>query len=459
MIVVPLSAPLDQLAALANSSLPGTLHAPPDAGQRCVEPERACTKVPEFRGLKVTMKNRCVDITPAIDCTISQRVWRDGPLRVEGAGDTITLRQNVRAQATVRGRGDIGRHIRETVNGAADFTISAQPGIANDWQVTLPAPAITFRWTERPNVRLFNVIPITFGSEAQAELERAIDEFRNTQLPAELAKIDLRAEIAPIWSQMQQPVELPTGDDTALWLHLRPEAVGIAPLAFDAGRVATRVAISVDTRVTDGPDSPFDGPAPALPPLTAVPDGGVAIVVPVRLGPDTLDRALAATLPFALTSDGALAASVTIDAASFAFADDRLEIRTSAKVDVSGFDFEGPLTISGQPRWDPVAQTILLDDLAASVDAPGLIATAVNAIIATDRARTWLSGQFRVSLLQEARDIQKALETALNRDIAPDLKVASDMRASIAGVEVRDGALQVTLRANGTVEVIGAALQ
>ncbi|MEM9762014.1 MAG: DUF4403 family protein [Pseudomonadota bacterium] len=128
---VPIATELSDLQRYADGVLPRRLHHK-EYNRTCVEAERACTKVPEFRSFEVAMKNRCVNITPRIDCSISENVSREGPIRISGDGGTIVLKQAIDGSATVRGRGEIGRHIRQTVRAKADVTVKAKPSVRAD---------------------------------------------------------------------------------------------------------------------------------------------------------------------------------------------------------------------------------------------------------------------------------------------------------------------------------------
>ena len=455
VITVPISAALDDVQARIGEALPGTLHQATTA-QRCVEPGRACTKVPEFRGLEVTFRNRCVEVTPAIDCSIDHRVWREGRLRLSGEGTALTLHQVVRAQATVRGRGEIGRHIQETVNGAAEFTITATPRVLPDWSLDMPPPSVSFRWTDRPNVMLFDVIRITFGTEAERALNDAISRFRSETLPAELAKIDLRSEIAEVWRRLHEPQRIDLPDGQALWLHFRPDAVGLAPLTVADGRIATMESIAGKARVTDSRVTPFSRAYRPLPDLTPVPPGGVSVVVPVTVGLDTLSESLRAKLPHTVTLEDLVAGSITVRSANVAAEGARLILRLVVQAETLGVGaYSGPLTVSGIPRWNANTQVLTFNDPQVRADGRGMATFLVNDILSSQRFDSWLEEQVTTSLQAQIAEAEAELDGALNRDLSSDLRLTTDLRLRVEGLKLDDAALSLTARATGTTEVVG----
>lgn len=457
VVTVPMSIELDGLAAYANARLPAQLHRH-SGGQRCVEPQQACTKVPEFRGLKMTMKNRCVQVSPGIDCHLDQRVWRDGPMSISGRGDTIILQQAVRAQATVRGRGEIGRHIRETANGAAHFTVSAKPGIARDWRILLPLD-VRFRWTERPNVVLANVFRVTFGGEAERQLNRAIDQFKTQTLPAELARIDVKSRIAPLWSQLQDPIRLDTGAGAPLWLHFRPEAVGMASLRVSGGQLATAASIAGRMRVTDRKASPFAGPRTRLPNLgPAMPDG-LSVVVQATVSIAAMTKALNAELPRRLGAKSPIEGQLQIRSASAESVAGRLILTLDVIAELAGFDtYSGKIAVSGVPAWSPSDRTLVLRDPKAQPLGSGLSQFALNAILRSAPFRKWLTDAARFPMADALRKAETALNKALNRQLTPAFRLTGSAKVSIREVRLQDH-LHVALQAVGAVRVEGVKLR
>lgn len=446
ILTVPISAPLADVQAYADQALPGTLHRASTA-QRCVEPKKACTKIPEFRGFKIYSRMECVQVTPGIDCSIDHNVWRDGPLRLSGSGRSLTLQQAVSARATVRGRGEIGKHIRETVNGSADFTINASPAVNPDWSLALPMD-VQFRWINRPRAMILNVIPVTFGTEAGNALNREIDKFKSSTLPSELAKIDLRAKVAPLWNSLQDPQRIQIDDGPDLYLHVRPDAVGLAPLTVANGRIETVASIAGQSKVTTSRAWPFANAKTAVPNLTPVPNGTTSISVPVQLDEETLTAALARELPQTVRFQEPVSGSIEVRAGTLSVQGRNLVVQLDVKATAASFTtYDGPMTLTASPRWNRAANTLSLTGVRLSVDTPGIASSILNAILGTDAFRAWLEDQTTVSLDAEVQKAEVKLNQALNRNITPQLRLSAEMDLSVARIDVSD---QVTLHLSAT---------
>ena len=451
VITVPILMPLDNLQTYANRSLPVELHAA-SGGKQCVKAKEACTKVLEFRGIKTYWRNKCIQVTPAIDCHLDQRVWREGPLTISGSGDEIILRQAVRARATVRGRGKIGKHIRETANGAAQFTISAQPQILPDWRVALPLN-VSFRWTERPNVLLANVFRVTFGGEAERSLNAAFNRFKAQTLPAELARIDLRSRVAPVWSALQEPQRLETGQGPALWLHFRPDAIGMAPPRIADGSINTAASIGGRFRVTDGQTSPFGKGVSAVPDLGKAGPDGVRINLPISIGMPALSEALNANLPSRFEASSPVDATFEIRTARAESVKGRLVLTLDLSAEIAGYSaYSGRVAFSGVPKWSSDTNTLTLSGTMAEAHDGGISAFVLNKILSTAAFRAWISKTTDLRISAEIEKANQALREALNKRLSKNLAISGDIRARISNFSF-SGSLCFGLIAEGRVKI------
>jgi hypothetical protein len=450
-ISVPVAIDLADLAAHANGLLPGTLHSN-RYGRTCVEPERVCTKVPEFRGFEVTMKNRCVEVSPRIDCTITETVRREGPIRVSGDGGQIVLHQDIFGSGTVEGRGEIGRHIRQTVRAKAELRISASPRIATDWTPEMPID-ISYRWLERPEFRLFNLFPITLGSTLGPPLDKAINDFRDRGLDAELERIDVRSEADRLWRALQAPhqVELP-GDET-LYLHLRPHSIGLAGPNFDNGVIQARLDVALTAQVSKDPDGPQATPLPNLTPMA---DAGIALKVPVRLETETLNAAVKKLLPQTLTLGEGATATVIIHDVEAAIDGDLLSI--DMMVDAVG----GPLSLKNEavrvatrPVLDSDSHALILSEIDLTSAQDGLVGMAKSMML--NAAELFLAETYTVALVGEVAALEAALIEGLNRDLTPEFRLVGRGRLKASDLRLlpEASALEVTLSSTGNVRVIG----
>ena len=454
-ISIPFTLRLDDLANYAERALPGTLHRR-EYGRTCVEPKRLCTKVPEFSNFKMKMRNRCVEVSPRINCTITEEVRREGPLRVSGSGGKIVLGQDIFGSGTVRGRGEIGRHIRQTVRARAEMTVTASPGLAANWEPVMPV-SISYRWIDRPEFRLANVIPITLGSMLGRPLDQALRKFEAEQLPSELAELDIRSEAATIWQTIQEPQQINLPGDVTLYLHLRPHAIGLDGPTFNGGLLKARLSLMLHAEVNDG----AAGTAPIpLPNLTTLPDSGVDLTVPVTLSADTLDKALVELLPRTVALSESPNVTVKVHSAVISIAGELLQIDLTADVATGILSLTSQsLRLVTRPVLDAEKQTLTFSDIDFSIPGHTLTALAKKATI--NALKIFLDDTVAVAYEEEVGKLEEALSKALNRELAPGLRLSGggNLDVSALNLDANQNAIQVILTATGEVQIVGFALR
>ncbi|WP_229006686.1 DUF4403 family protein [Roseibium aggregatum] len=450
-ISVPVTIGLQDLARYANERLPGTLHQN-EYGRTCVEPERVCTKVPEFRGLKVTFKDRCVDVSPRIECTVTETVRREGPIRISGAGGQIVLRQDIFGSGTVRGRGDLGKNIHQTVRAKAELTISASPRTAPDWTPEMPVD-ISYRWLDRPEFKLFNLFPVTLGSTLGPPLDQAINDFKARGLADELDRIDLRTEAERLWLAVQVPHRLDLPGDEALYLHLRPHAIGLTGPTFGSNALRVRLDLALTAQVSGDENGPQ---TTSLPNLTPMEDAGVALKVPVRIDTGTLNSIAGKQLPKAVHLGEEGSVSVTIHQADIAIDGDRLALEMV--VDATGGPFSlkrKAIRVRARPVWMLDSQALQFSEINLEAVEGGLSGLATSAVLGTVEA--FLEDTYTLSLNDEIARLEEALNAAMNRELTPEFSITGSGHLQVEDLLLlpEASALQVTFSSTGDVRVVG----
>ena len=451
-ISVPVLIDLPGLAAYADGRLPSILHSN-EYGRTCVEPERVCTKVPEFRGFEVTMKNRCAEVSPRIDCTVTETVTREGPIQLSGNGGQIVVQQNIFGSGTVRGRGEIGRHIRQTVRARAEMTILASPGVTPDWQPVLPI-SISYKWLERPEFRLFNLIPVTLGSTLGPPLDQALRQFESKRVGEELEKVDLRSEAEALWTDIQKPqaLELPGGE--ALYLHMRPTAVGLVGPSFNDGALQARIDLALHAVVSDTPEGIEVKP---LPDISTLSDVGLALNVPVRVSTDTINTAVVAWLPATITLDEEEAGQrIVIHQAITSVDDDALTV--DLVVDAKGGILEladEAVRIQAMPSLDDERGSLVFSDIRLASGEGGIEGHAKTLMLKA--MGLFMADTYSIALNDELHGLEKALDEALNRDLTPELRLVGNgqMRVSNIRLLAENSEIEATLSSAGVVQIIG----
>ena len=450
-ISVPVSIRLTNLAAYADSKLPASLHNQ-TYRRTCVEPERACTKVPEFRGLKVTFKNRCAEISPRITCDISETVARQGSISVSGNGPSIIASQQISGSGTVRGTGDIGRHIRQTVRASAEVVVTATPGLNADWSPMMPV-SIGYRWLQRPEFRLFNLFPVTLGSTLGPPLDAAIRDFEQNSVPQELAKLDIRSQAEKLWSKLQDPIPLELSEGRFAYLHLRPLAVGLDGPRFDGGELSARLTMTLQARVDENRDG---APRTGLPNLTPVADNGFSLVVPIVIGMDGLNAVLTDYLPRRVDLETSVAGIVEFTAVEVMIAGEKLVFDMTVSAEGGPLAaLPSQLRIEARPMLDTASEEITFTDIDLSAAGSGLGTVLQNAALAA--AELFLSDTVRLAFGEEIGDHEAALNHALNSPLTDELTLSGSGDLSIAELrlDAADQSLEVLLVSTGAVAITG----
>ena len=450
-ISVPISIRLSNLEVYANTKLPSTLHHR-TYRRTCIEPERVCTKIPEFRGLKVTFKNRCAEISPRITCDISETVKRQGSMSVIGNGPNIIISQNISGSGTVKGTGDIGSNIRQTVRAGAAVVVTATPGLNADWSPKVPV-SIQYQWLQRPEFRLFNLFPVTLERTLGPPLDAAIRDFEQNSVPQELAKLNVRAQAEELWSTLQDPIRLRLSEDRFAYLHLRPLAVGLDGPRFDNGELSARLTMTLQARVNETGEN---SPRTALPNLTSVADDGYSLVVPIVIGMDGLNTLLADYLPRRVDLEESITGTVEFAAAEAKIVGEKLilDVTLSAKGGMLAA-LPSRLQIEARPVLNRVKEEITFADINLSAATGGLGAVFQNAALAA--AQLFLSDTVRIAFGEVINDYEDALNAALNGPLTEDLAISGSGNLSISGLslDASSQALKVVLVSTGTVKISG----
>ncbi|WP_436397725.1 DUF4403 family protein [Roseobacter sp. S98] len=451
MIDVPVSVSLRAVEDIANSSFPVRIVSRSE-GRTCVEPQKACTKVPEFRGLKVTMKNRCIETTPRIDCTIDERVDRVGALRLTGEADTLSISQRLDGSATVRGRGEIGRHIRETAEAEATLTVTLRPQLNRDWTVGLrERPDFSVDWHSTPRARLFNLFDVTFQRDADRAMR---DAFNSVDFQGALNRIDLKSDVALLWKGLQEPVEVEAPWGKQLYLAFRPEGVSIDALSFDANEVRTGLALSGQFSVSDEIEDADPVPLPELSD-NASEGSGLDIAVPLSFSMEQLTEMANAGLPAIETFD-LLGHSVDIKLVSVEIKptdeEDRIGARIMVIIPTPLGDSEVPFELTGRPVWDNESRFFSLAEPEIRSD-PGIGARQViDAFLSREDTRQWIAAKTVLGLSQDIEVLEASVNGALSGELVRGLKTKANLIFTLSQIRI-DQNLDLVARATGPFEV------
>jgi len=127
VLEIPVSVSLNDLSPHLEAAMPSELVNQPAQRQICVPAQWASMDVPVLKGNKLEKKRIRKKLSPDITCDLSSRVWRIGKVQLKAEGASVVATAEFAGQATVRGRGAIGKHIQETANGKLQVVLSFTP--------------------------------------------------------------------------------------------------------------------------------------------------------------------------------------------------------------------------------------------------------------------------------------------------------------------------------------------
>lgn len=458
VITVPIEASLAELQSFANSKLPNQIHLR-NSTQVCIPAERACTKIPEFRGFKIYSRMECVDVSPRIKCDLTENITRSGSLRVSGNGNTLTLKQNLDGSVRARGRGAIGKNITQSVRARAEFTITASPYLESDWSL-IPNISLTHRWIDRPSFKLFNLINVSIGSKVDPKLREALNKVQTETIPTELRKLDIRGKVRKLWAEIQEPISLDAGDDN-LWLHIRPSAVGMQRPSFENAKMRAALSISAHLKVLDTKTSGTR--KTTLPNLGIVPPGDSRLSVPVSFRYSFLNTLLARELPKSFDFEGPAPGSVLVSKVVLGHRENGLKIKASVKAKTKssslrllGLDeYSGTLEMIAKPHFNSETDTLELHLLRLAPEASDAASKILSWAITSGPLGEWMRKQLSIEMKRELDKVRRDLNKVLNNEIADGLRLQGAATLRIKDLNASRAGISATLYSTGKLRLIG----
>ena len=430
-IVVPVSAPLAALEARINAETPAQLWTIDKVEPRCVPEQR------------VSVFGRKLKVLPTLRCRIVGEVTR-GRIRIGGSGDTLRIALPVRARISAR---DVGGIIgQETATGAATVHATARLSLDGNWNPVAKVD-IAYDWTEPPGIDFLGQ-RIRFAQKADAKLKGVIAKLER-DLPRELAKMNVRAQLDGAWRQGFTSVQL-NRERPPAWMRITPRQVGFGGYRIAGGRIELILAAEAltETFVGDRPADPV--PTPLPPPSRRLGKPGLRFFIPVLADFRQLEPVVHRTLVKLAARGISLAGVGPVDAefgdvTIYATQGGRLAIGVKAKVKqregVLG-STKGEVWLSAIPYNQPGSQLVRARDvqIAGRTDS-----TTVNLLMA----------------LFDDAVVQARIRDALTHDFAGDYnKVLVAARKAMSGHRAGDFVLSANVSrvTNGTLSVTGSGL-
>ncbi|MFL0356244.1 DUF4403 family protein [Erythrobacter sp. GH1-10] len=250
-----------------------------EKGAECVPSQRA-----EVIGIALK--------SPTIRCDLDGRVTR-GSLTVRGQGLDLVVTMPIRAEVTAS---DVGGIIKQkTGTASANVTARVRLSVREDWSLRGKV-TIRYDWRQPPTVELLGQ-KLTFADEADERLKSVVRTLERS-IEREIAKLDLRGEIEPLWQRGFTVLSL-NRENPPVWMRLTPQALGYEGYSASRNAISVRMRLDATTKVFVG-DKPAATSATPLPPMRAADTGDdirLALTLPViaqysQLEP-VIERALA----------------------------------------------------------------------------------------------------------------------------------------------------------------------
>ncbi|WP_229664695.1 DUF4403 family protein [Sphingomonas metalli] len=276
-IDVPIVADLGKLAATLERAVPRRLWSIDKPGQTCLPPKKVKILFAKTK-------------TPAIQCRITGTVVR-GPLVLEGSGKTIIVTMPLHAAISAR---DVGGVLsRETAQADARVRAAIRLDIARDWSPR-GTVSIAYDWTDEPHVDFLGQ-RIEFTSKADAKLAGVVARLERT-LPQELAKLQLREQVAQVWGAAFSSVQLNRANPP-VWMRITPRQLSYGGYTISRNRVTLALGLTAGTETFVG-DRPPDPQRQPLPDMTRTQPGPSRILfaIPVIADYRQLEPVLAKAL-------------------------------------------------------------------------------------------------------------------------------------------------------------------
>ena len=250
LLSIPVDIDIRSLTRVIETSLPRDLWTIEQRSPRCVPPQE----------VKVFGQN--LKVTPPISCTIRGVVTR-GAIRLRGSGRDIVA--DVPIQARI-GAYDVGGLLKgKTATGSAIAHATIRLSFRPDWS-PVATVHLDHDWVKAPGIDFLGQ-RITFTDQADAKLAPVIRRLEQT-LPAELARMNVRAQVAALWREGFTAIEL-NRENPPVWMRLTPQQLRYGGYEIRGQQLRLNLGLDAVTETFVG-DRPQDTKPTPLPPLAPI---------------------------------------------------------------------------------------------------------------------------------------------------------------------------------------------
>lgn len=437
-IIVPATIDLDYLEAKLNDDLPQRLA---DINER-----RQC------------VKNKLLSIS----CEISGFVDRRGKLDVSGSDNTLLFALPVHASVTAKAG------VRETAVADATFFANASIEIGEDWQ---PRATVNtdFKWDRRPEIKLFNLVKITFGSKVEPALRKRLKAFEE-KIPRLLSRVDFKSDVQQAWDKIQQPIEV--SDHPPIYAEFNPEFIGYTGFVITESQLKTNLVIKGRTSIT-GSNSDSNNNSPLLPlARTDKGTGTFRLIVPAIVESGQiqafLDKEIAEPIEIPVDSQGIEGRLTVNDMAIHLSETRKITLTASVEFDnrkswlrtldyFSWFSFSGNVVFDVSPLLDSEENVLTASELRLSTTTSSAVAdklaATLNLPLVKRRLLSLIQYDFSADIEQGIRAANDALTVSDGKRRDGKFAVSGQLKTvSVNRLIIVDGALAIVAIAEGRLE-------
>ncbi|WP_218042900.1 DUF4403 family protein [Steroidobacter gossypii] len=404
--------------------------------------------------------------SPEIKCDLRGWLKRDGRITLRGSGSQLTLSVPLEAEVTAQGRGEIGKNVTQTLRGGAVISADVTPDITPDWQPIMDIDT-RLRWTHRPEFKLFDLIPVTVGGQAEPELRRMLDDLE-ASIPGWLAEARIKEQVAKVWRQVQTPFEI--DPERNMWARFTPTSIGFSGIETTANIAKASFVISGVPQLGLGETHMQGRPTP-LPALARIarerPRFEVELPVDVplaRLQRFAEDR-IETLSPIAINIDGDRA---TLELSSLELASSGPGLRVALdlaldsnrgfwnRIDLFGWlDVKGRVTFTTAPLVVDANNVISLSALDFDPATNGRLADSLIDVAQQPAIRELIRTAIRCDFTQNIAKVRAAMGKELNRELSGDVRLLGRIdQLSVHEPQVSGSVVRLSVLLQGSAEVM-----
>ena len=431
----------------------------------------AAASVKEVSTINIPIEIPLAEIEKQINAQLGTVLFEDNSLEDNG-GDNLTLKVSKRQPLGIEARGGNLFEIKVPVNIKAkagykveklgisvskyedtefdiDLSFLTRINLSPNWKISTSTTPNGYKWVSEPKVKIgFFEIPIT--SIIEKIIDRELPNVVKT-VDGEIAKINLRPQVEPVWKSVQDPILM--NEAYQAWLKVTPQSIMMTPIGNKGKNVRIGLGINAVAETFLGSKP---GPARSEPlPLLKITDKleekfevGLMTEIPyTQLRKIALDQVGGKTYDF---NDGKQKITI-LDMEVYGHGEDVVVGTT-----MSGA-LNGKVYVKGKPYYDATSTSLKVKDLDFDLDTKDKLVKTAN-WLAHGKFLKMMEPYFSVSVASQLDEARKMIRENLSGDAANKaVKLKGNLVELKPGpIFVKPNGLQSIIYAKGRLEVMVA---